>query len=383
MWILKPEEHANQVWPWQISARMIFTMDKLMDWAKGKFMQNHISGKEYDMIQEDMQAENRNSLLFFSIITMLFLLVMLLISFCSPLFVRFRSAYILLMLVELPILAGAYISKNKHPAILLFGMYAFEIMLYVFAVILGTVTQPQEQAASIVAFLLTVPLLFTDKPFRMICSIGVGVVLFILTAIKVKDKSVLFVDIVDVVVFGILGAILGTHAMRVKCQRLLFARKVSILSETDMLTGLRNRNAYEQKLHDYASLKNCEIASVYVDVNGLHEINNTKGHAAGDQMLRYIGKTVQNEFGEMNSFRIGGDEFVVLLIDEPEDRIRAKIEQIRKQVEKESYHVSIGCSVGNTSDKNISSLIVEAEKRMYEDKRLYYQNSGKDRRARI
>lgn len=171
--------------------------------------------------------------------------------------------------------------------------------------------------------------------------------------------------------------------MTVKCQRLLFAHKVAILSETDMLTSLRNRNTYEQRLHDYTSLKNCEIASVYVDVNGLHEINNTKGHAAGDQRLRYVGRTIQHEFGEMNSFRIGGDEFVVLITDESKDRIRAKIEQIRKQVEKESYHVSIGCSVGNTSDKNISSLIVEAEKRMYEDKRLYYQNSGIDRRARI
>ena len=47
-------------------------------------------------------------------------------------------------------------------------------------------------------------------------------------------------------------------------------------------------------------------------------------------MLRYVGKTIQNEFGEMNSYRIGGDEFVVLLTDESEDRIRAKIEQIRK-----------------------------------------------------
>lgn len=358
-------------------------MNKLMDWMKGKFMKYYISDKEYDMIQKDMQEENRNSLLFFSVIAILFLIVMLLISFCFPAFVRYRLAYILLMHVDGLILAGAYISKNKNPAILFFCMYAFEITLYVFAVILGVFAQSQEQAVAIVAFLLTVPLLFTDKPFRMICGIGVGVVLFILTAIEFKDKSVLFIDIVDVVVFGFLGATLGTYAMKVKCQRLLFARKVAILSETDMLTGLRNRNSYEQRLHDYASLENCKIASVYVDVNGLHEINNTKGHAAGDQMLRYVGRTIQHEFGEMNSFRIGGDEFVVLLTDESEDRIRAKIEQIRKQVEKESYHVSIGCSVRNTSDKNISSLIAEAEKRMYEDKRLYYQNSGIDRRARI
>lgn len=354
-----------------------------MDWIKGKIKKYHISGKEYDLIQKDMQEENRNSLLFFSLITILFLFVMLLISFCTSIFAKYRSTYMLLMLANVLILAGLYISKNKKPAILLFDMYAFEIMLYAFAVILGTVAQPQEQAVSMIAFLLTVPLLFTDKPLRMICSVGFGVVLFILVAIKVKDESVLFIDIVDVVVFGILGAILGTYAMRVKCQRLLFARKVAILSETDMLTGLRNRNAYEQRLHDYALLKNCEIASAYVDVNGLHEINNTKGHAAGDQMLRYIGKTIQNEFGEMNSYRIGGDEFVVLITDESEDRMRVRIEKIKEQVEKEFYHISIGCSVGNIIDKTISSLIAEAEKRMYEDKRLYYQNSGIDRRARI
>ena len=137
-------------------------MNILMDWMKGKLMKYHISDKEYDMIQKDMQEENRNSLLFFSVITILFLIVMLLISFCSPLFVRYRSAYILLMLVDVLILAGLCISKNKNPAILLFYMYVFEIMLYVFAVILGAVSQPQEHAISMIAFLLTVPLLFTD-----------------------------------------------------------------------------------------------------------------------------------------------------------------------------------------------------------------------------
>ena len=40
--------------------RRIFTMNKLMDWMKGKFMKYHISDKEYDMIQKDMQEENRN-----------------------------------------------------------------------------------------------------------------------------------------------------------------------------------------------------------------------------------------------------------------------------------------------------------------------------------
>ena len=70
-------------------------MNKLMDWMKGKFMKYHISDKEYDMIQKDIQEENRNSLLFFSVISILVLFVLILISFFSPLFARCRSAYIL------------------------------------------------------------------------------------------------------------------------------------------------------------------------------------------------------------------------------------------------------------------------------------------------
>ena len=47
-------------------------------------------------------------------------------------------------------------------------IYAFVIILFVFGIVLGTVTRPDEQTVSFVALLLTVPLLFTDRPVRMI-----------------------------------------------------------------------------------------------------------------------------------------------------------------------------------------------------------------------
>ena len=62
--------------------------------------------------------------------------------------------------------------------------------------------------------------------------------------------------------------------------------------------------------------------------------------------------------------------------------IQAKIDHVEALVEKESYHVSIGYSVGNTSEMDISLLISTAEKRRYEAKQLFYQQRGIDRRAR-
>ena len=124
------------------------------------------------------------------------------------------------------------------------------------------------------------------------------------------------------------------------------------------------------------------LACVYVDVNGLHEMNNTRGHAAGDTMLQFVGKTLQKEFGERNSFRIGGDEFVALVADDKEEVIQAKMNRVQILVEEKAYHVSMGYAVGNTSETDISLLISTAEKRMYEAKQLFYQQRGVDRRAR-
>ena len=216
----------------------------------------------------------------------------------------------------------------------------------------------------------------------MVICIFIAIIAFIITAIFVKEDYVLVADIIDVTVFGTISTIICTYMMGLKCQRFLYARKVSILSETDLLTGLCNRNSYEQKLETYSSMCNQELSCVYVDVNGLHELNNTRGHAAGDKMLQFVGKTLQKEFGERNSFRIGGDEFVVLAIDEKEEVVQAKIEHMQMLVEAEAYHVSIGYAIGNTSETDVSWLVSTAEKHMYEAKQLYYQQRGVDRRAR-
>ena len=127
----------------------------------------------------------------------------------------------------------------------------------------------------------------------------------------VKEDYVLVADIIDVTVFGTISAVVCTYMMSLKCQRFLYARKVSILSETDLLTGLCNRNSYQHRLDTYSSMRNQVLSCVYADVNGLHEMNNTKGHAAGDKMLQFVGKTLQEAFGDKNCFRIGYSGSVV------------------------------------------------------------------------
>lgn len=286
------------------------------------------------------------------------------------------------MVVTAIMFAVAYLNKHGNYEVLLLDIYAFVILLFSFGIVLGTITRPDEQTVTFVALLLTVPLLFTDRPIRMVICIFIAIISFVIAAIFVKKDYVLVADIIDVTVFGTISAVICTYMMSLKFQRFLYARKVTILSETDLLTGLFNRNSYERKLKVYSSMCNQVFACIYVDVNGLHEINNTQGHVAGDRMLQFVGKTLQKEFGDKNSFRIGGDEFVVLVIDEKEKVIQAKIDRVQALIEEKSYHVSIGDSVGNISETDISLLISAAEKHMYEAKQLFYKQRGVDRRAR-
>ena len=357
-------------------------MNRLKDFMKRELLYAGVSQEEYRLIQKDLQEENRKSMLTFSAITVAFLLIMFLISFASKDVEANRWVYLFVMIVTAAMLAVAYLNKHGNYVVLLLDIYAFVILLFSFGIVLGTVTRPDEQTVTFVAFLLTVPLLFTDRPIRMVICLFIAIIAFIITAIFVKEDYVLVADIIDVTVFGTISAIVCTYMMGLKCQRFLYARKVSILSETDLLTGLCNRNSYEQKLETYSSMCNQELSCVYVDVNGLHELNNTRGHAAGDKMLQFVGKTLQKEFGERNSFRIGGDEFVVLAIDEKEEVIQAKIDHMQMLVEAEAYHVSIGYAIGNASETDVSWLVNTAEKHMYEAKHLYYQQRGIDRRVR-
>ena len=357
-------------------------MNRFKDYITRKLYCAGISQEEYSLIQKDLHEENRKSLLTFSAITVVFLLIMFFISFVSEDVEANRWIYLSVMVVTAIMFAVAYLNKHGNYEVLLLDIYAFVILLFSFGIVLGTVTRPDEQTVTFVALLLTVPLLFTDRPIRMVICIFIAIISFVIAAIFVKEDYVLVADNIDVTVFGTISAVICTYMMSLKFQRSLYARKVTILSETDLLTGLFNRNSYERKLKVYSSMCNQVFACIYVDVNGLHEINNTKGHVAGDRMLQFVGKTLQKEFGEKNSFRIGGDEFVVLVIDEKEKIIQAKIDLVQALVEEESYHVSIGDSVGNISEMDISLLISTAEKHMYEAKQLFYKQRGVDRRAR-
>ena len=147
----------------------------------------------------------------------------------------------------------------------------------------------------------------------------------------------------------------------------------------DALTGLQNRNRYEY-FCQHLQQGTDGLACIYFDVNGLHDINNTQGHLAGDNMLKTIANIISEEFGESNTYRIGGDEFIAFRYDRDENAVRKDLKKVTDMVVAKGYHVAVGLAMA-TPDKKLMVVIKEAETEMYEDKRKYYESIGKEMRG--
>ena len=150
-------------------------------------------------------------------------------------------------------------------------------------------------------------------------------------------------------------------------------------ANVDALTGLQNRNRYEYFCNGLEQGTDGLIC-IYIDVNGLHDLNNSKGHLAGDTMLKFVASTLMNEFGPENTYRIGGDEFVAFRYDKIEDQARSDMAMIAGKIEEAGYHIAYGLCLA-TPDKKLSVVIKQAETEMYDNKKAYYDKLGKTMRT--
>lgn len=205
--------------------------------------------------------------------------------------------------------------------------------------------------------------------------------------INAITKSVLFDSLtkgpilsITVIIFIILALLILYWIITSLRKSAEINEKFKIMAKYDALTGILNRNSYHEridKLTEDEGLMTC----IYIDVNGLHEINNHLGHQAGDTMLKDIAASILDSFSDKDVFRIGGDEFVVLCKDLGSQEVKNRIQHIRSKLIKKGYEISIGIASANC-DSNINNIINQAEERMYADKREFYRSNGDERQIR-
>ena len=160
------------------------------------------------------------------------------------------------------------------------------------------------------------------------------------------------------------------------------------MANTDSMTGVRNKHAYseyENHLDDLlrsGKLGN-EIAVLVCDINGLKQVNDTKGHAAGDQLIKDATALICEHFVHGAVFRIGGDEFAIILHDKGyttmEETLAAINREIEENIEKNKVVISIGYSVLKEEDTKIHDVFERADRMMYERKKELKDMGAKTR----
>lgn len=145
------------------------------------------------------------------------------------------------------------------------------------------------------------------------------------------------------------------------------------LSYRDMLTGLYNRNRYIERLEAYKQVQDQQIGAIYIDLNGLKKVNDEQGHRAGDELIVRAAGTIAGIFAE-DAYRVGGDEFVVILLDVSREDFARKTEQLRRQMQENSVDASIG-GVWQASTENLEDLLRRADENMYREKKRYYSQA--------
>lgn len=156
------------------------------------------------------------------------------------------------------------------------------------------------------------------------------------------------------------------------------------LSYHDLLTNALNRNAFMDVLSQFRPGQYASASIIYIDINGMKEINDFYGHHQGDKILITTVAKVFNLFKPDELFRIGGDEFVIITYDLTETDFYEKFNLLRNIFcEKTNLPFSIAtgsCWVKSPSDLN--SLLQQADSAMYTDKKKFYYGKEKTSRYR-
>lgn len=143
----------------------------------------------------------------------------------------------------------------------------------------------------------------------------------------------------------------------------------------DALTGLFNRNKYTQDIAALADKKLKSAGVLFCDVNGLKFINDTLGHAAGDNRICAVSTILRTVFGNSAIYRLGGDEFLVLCEDISKEEFNKLIDAARDRFLSENGQslASIGAR-WERQNIDLPAMVLKADSLMYNEKQKHHRS---------
>ena len=211
-----------------------------------------------------------------------------------------------------------------------------------------------------------------DKKYIESCVVGY------VTPGRVLIGQIIAVIIVMVITFVIVTLIIRNRSFT-------SSKELTGKAETDLLTGVYNKLATEAKIREYiATNVDGQGVLILIDVDNFKKVNDTMGHAFGDEVLRNLGLRLKTLYRATDIIgRIGGDEFIVFLKDIHDmgiiEREARKLEVFFRDFEvgeytKYSVNASLGATIYPMDGTDFETLYKNADSALY-----YVKHNGKNR----
>lgn len=163
----------------------------------------------------------------------------------------------------------------------------------------------------------------------------------------------------------------------------LQTKALKLERDYDGLTEVKNRKAFERAMEYYNEQRNPEmhLGFIMCDLNELKQVNDKLGHDKGDEYIRFCTGVITGVFSKQQVFRIGGDEFAVILLDISSEELHEDLENLRKRMEEyvADEELNTGMAVGyafynSLQDERLEEVMVRADSQMYACKKRMKEN---------
>ena len=174
------------------------------------------------------------------------------------------------------------------------------------------------------------------------------------------------------------GELAGSFRDMAEKLRVYIAR-INKLANTDSLTGADNKTAYAAAIAELEvfSGRDMRFAVAVLDINGLKQTNDTRGHSSGDALITRCAAIIRGSFNDCPVYRIGGDEFAVLLRGEHYDKRGEYMSALESAIEadREAYGevygvLAYGMAEYTSRDKCYEDVFNRADAEMYSKKKM-------------
>ena len=276
-------------------------------------------------IQPQIMEENRKFTIIWSTFNILFWTYCLIMTFLNPLYLKCRTIYIIALAVTAVTLFLSLYAAPKHPTVTRLIAIILDEVLLLSGILIARNLAPQ--TIVVFAAVLIVPVWFIKESLSNVLMLLFNILVWVLVGSRSIEHETYIWVLSNLGIFSIIGIMLGHFVNKARFERYLLAEANAELAEEqtrfahhDQLTNLPNRRAYAEIVEQFTKEIPAGCRVVIADINGLKEMNDTKGHAAGDELITGTAECLRKCFrNEEQIYRIGGDEFCVIVTDQETD----------------------------------------------------------------